>query len=242
MSKQETDRRNSVYFWLFMLFVVGYFGWEAISGLTGCSGPPANENRREAQARTRIASYLNANRLQMAVHAAQDCQALGWIGQNDKPDTIWRDDSSYFVWIEKNSRGAMQRNNAVPLPESLRQSFKAKIDTLPLDTVTVDGFALASVQAAMDSLPDSGGVVRFPAGTYDLRNPLIAHIDTIGFTWLSRSPFTGEMCVCSLTTHNGLRVQDCIRPMSILNMDSTWEPILDTTYWNEPHLIKEPKQ
>src|SRR6188768_2223834 len=39
--------------------------------------------------------------------------------------------------------------------------------------VTVDASKFATLQAAMDALPESGGVVTIPPGTYELTQPLV---------------------------------------------------------------------
>src|SRR4051794_23499048 len=43
---------------------------------------------------------------------------------------------------------------------------------LPGATPTVEAIHFATIQAALDALPPAGGVVRLPAGTFELREPL----------------------------------------------------------------------
>lgn len=45
-------------------------------------------------------------------------------------------------------------------------------NTLPGATPTIEAIRFPSIQAALDALPPGGGVVRLPAGTFELREPL----------------------------------------------------------------------
>jgi len=55
------------------------------------------------------------------------------------------------------------------------------LERLPGARPTIDASQFASLQAAFDSLPDEGGLVRLPAGLFEITEPLVIH--------------TGDVCI-----------------------------------------------
>ena len=57
-----------------------------------------------------ITYFLNVGDYRSALQFAREAQKSGWVGQDNTPDTIWAQDSCYFVWIDKNGRGGLERS------------------------------------------------------------------------------------------------------------------------------------
>jgi hypothetical protein len=58
------------------------------------------------------------------------------------------------------------------LTHSRSGSAQPPVSTLPGARPTIDAIQYASIQAAIDALPPSGGMVRLPAGTFELDSPI----------------------------------------------------------------------
>ncbi|MCA9071750.1 MAG: right-handed parallel beta-helix repeat-containing protein [Planctomycetaceae bacterium] len=62
--------------------------------------------------------------------------------------------------------------------QSVDQSNKVE-STLPGARVVIDAAGFPSLQAALDALPEEGGVVNFPPGTFEINEPLVVRCSDV---------------------------------------------------------------
>ena len=82
--------------------------------IAGCG---VNKNSDEVEARLRLqrnvdricskleAGYSADVAISWACRVASNLMALGWIGQNETPDTVWAVDSCSFISVGPNGKG-----------------------------------------------------------------------------------------------------------------------------------------
>ena len=90
-----------------------------------------DQNSDEARARRHIRASLNSSGPAMmayAMQAVEHCVAMGWIGQNSKPDTVWSADSCYFADMSSDGGCGVSRNSNIDYndPRMDKYSRKAK--------------------------------------------------------------------------------------------------------------------